>query len=101
MSEELTHDAFLEQLNSEFRLHLEGRGSIEVELCEVSALKLAPRQETFSIVFRGPTTLMLAQRTYRLERDGMNPFELLLVPIRRDSEGIYYEAVFNRLVESA
>ena len=99
MSDQLTHGAFLEQLDSRFRLDLEGTNAIELELTEVSELTSARRQEIFSIVFRGPLTVVLPQRMYRLEHDEMGSLDLLLVPIKKDNEGVYYEAVFNRLLE--
>jgi len=95
----LTHGAFLELLDSKFRLDLQGTNAIELELTEVSELRSERRQEIFSIVFRGPLTVVLPQRLYRLEHDEMGPLDLLLVPIKQDNEGVYYEAVFNRLLE--
>ncbi len=97
MSDKLSHAGFAEQLNSKFCLRLEDR-EIELELSEVSELKVTPGQEVFSLVFHGPATLVLPQQSYRMEHDQMGAFDILIVPIRRDDKGVYYEAVFNRLV---
>jgi hypothetical protein len=99
VSDKLSHAGFAEQLNSKFCLRLEDL-EIELELSEVSELKVTPGQEVFSLVFRGPATFVLSQQSYRLEHDQMSAFDLLIVPIRRDDKGVYYEAVFNRLVEA-
>ena len=101
MIEQFAHATFLENLNSKFRLLNEGGESIELELIEVSELKKARRQEMFSIVFRCRTDRVLPQRIYRLEHENMGQFDLFLVPIRKDAEGVYYEAVFNRVLDSA
>ena len=55
------------------------------------------RQERFSIVFRGPREKPLQQGMYQLQHDQLGALELFLVPVGRDHEGLYYEAVFNRL----
>ena len=99
MSDKLSRAGFAEQLNSKFCLLLEDR-EIELELSEVSELKVTPGQEVFSLVFCGPAAFVLPQQCYQLEHDHMGAFDILIVPIRRDDKGVYYEAVFNRLVEA-
>jgi hypothetical protein len=97
--DKLSHAGFAEQVNSKFFLRSEDR-EIELELSQVSELKVTPGQEVFSLVFRGPATFVLPQQCYQLEHDQMGAFDILIVPIRRDDKGVYYEAVFNRLVEA-
>lgn|SRR5574341_482670 len=97
MTERLEHGAFFENLNSKFRLQVEASDWLDLELVEVSELKQTERQEIFSIVFRCRSKVVLPQRIYRLEHDSMGGFDLFLVPIRKDDESVYYEAVFNRL----
>jgi hypothetical protein len=97
MAERLEHAAFLENLNSKFRLQVEGSDGMELELVEVSELKAAKRQEMFSIVFRCSSSAILPQRIYGLQHDDMGQFELFLVPISKDDQGVCYEAVFNRI----
>ncbi len=96
----LTHQAFLERLDDEFRLHAEGMEPVELTLTQVGDLKKTKSQEIFSIVFRGPSGAVLPQRIYRLEHETMGAFDLFLVPIEKNKEGIFYEAVFNRLIKS-
>jgi hypothetical protein len=97
----LEHAEFLENLESKFRLHLDDSEQVELELFEVSERKTAQRQEIFSIEFRCPSSVVLPQRTYRLDHDKLGQFDLFLVPIRKDDQGVYYEAVFNRTLKDS
>ncbi|MCU1265475.1 MAG: hypothetical protein JWM21_1793 [Acidobacteria bacterium] len=97
MSTSLTHEAFTAQLNTKFTIPLDEANRVELTLIEVSELQLSPRQEQFSIVFRGPLDMFLGQGMRPFDHDQMDRFELFLVPIKKDDEGFHYEAVFNRL----
>lgn len=97
MPEPLTHDAFAGKLNTKFEISVADGQTVEAELVEVSELLTSARQERFAIVFRGPKEPFLGQGTRRFAHDGMEAFELFIVPIRFDEQGAYYEAVFNRL----
>ncbi|MGH9931914.1 MAG: DUF6916 family protein [Pyrinomonadaceae bacterium] len=101
MAERLEHAAFLENLNSTFRLHLDGSDKVDLELMEVSELKTARRQEMFSLVFRCASSTVFPQRIYGLAHEDMGQFDLFLVPIKKDDQGVYYETVFNRLFENS
>jgi hypothetical protein len=71
---------------------------VELELVEVTDGGAAAGQvERFSALFRGPLETFLPQRTYALEHEQLGNVELFIVPVRQDSEGFYYEAVFNRV----
>ena len=95
--EHLTRESFSEQLNTKLRLSAGAEKFIEVELIEVVDGFEVPGQDSFSAVFRGPLEAFFPQGTYLLEHERLGRFELFLVPIRRDTEGFAYEAVFNRL----
>jgi len=69
---------------------------MEVELIKVSELLISPSQERFSIEFQGPSETRATQGTYTFEHEDMGTFDLFIVPIRQDPNGIIYEAVFNR-----
>jgi hypothetical protein len=97
MSTSLTHEVFAAHLNTKFTIPIDETNRVELTLVEVSELKLSPRQEQFAIVFRGPLEIFLGQGLRPFEHDQMDQFELFLVPIKKDDEGFYYEAVFNRL----
>jgi len=97
MAATLEHEVFSRHLNTNFRISLGESNTLEVDLNTVNELQLSPHQERFAIVFRGPKEPLLPQGSYRFEHDEMGEFILFIVPVRQDDEGIYYEAVFNRM----
>jgi hypothetical protein len=100
MPDNLTKEAFQENLNTEFRVQIEPSGIVAVELVELLEGVLNSRQEQFSLTFRGPLETPFAQGTHNLEHDKMGAFDLFLVPIARNPDGMVYEAVFNRLIDT-
>src|SRR5436190_8381033 len=96
----LEHEEFVKHLNTKFRIRVNETEVAEAELTEVSEHLLSPRQERFAIVFRVPNETFLGQGQRSIEHDQMGEFTLFLVPIGRDEQGTYYEAVFNRLVKT-
>ena len=97
MEASLTHEEFTKNANTKFRVQLDETTGVELELVEVSELKVHPKQEGFALVFRGPLNMYLGQGLGLFKHDQMGQFELFIVPIRQDEQGFYYEAVFNRL----
>lgn len=57
-------------------------------------------QENFSLLFRAPVDAPPFQNIYRLEHEALEKMDLFLVPVRKDENGLYYEAVFNQFIES-
>jgi hypothetical protein len=101
MEPSLTHEEFTQHANTRFRAEVDENNDVELELLEVSELKVYPQQEEFVVVFRGPSDSFLGQGGRYFKHDVMGRFELFIVPIRQDAEGFYYEAVFNRVRESS
>lgn len=99
MEPSLTHDVFSENVNTKFQLQTDDGSGVELELIEVSELKVYPRQEEFSLLFRGPLNAFLDQGVRNFKHDQMGEFELFIVPIKQDADGFYYEAIFNRVRE--
>jgi|SRR2546427_8216582 len=99
METALTHETFSKLLNTKFAIVDAGAG-VQLELIEVSELLTSPRQERFSIVFRGPNEAPLGQGMRRFEHPQMGQFVLFLVPIGQGSAGYSYEVVFNRLIKA-
>ena len=96
MPEFFTKEEFAEHLNTQFHIPLQPSGAVELELMEVVSTLSTPRQEQFSIFFRGPANIYLPQSTYHMKHDAMGELDLFIVPVGRDPEGFRYEAVFNR-----
>ena len=101
MIDELTCDLFAQQLNTQFRVELQDRSLVTLDLVEASQIGSTSGFESFSIVFRGPPGAFLRQATHRFCHDELGAFELFIVPIRQDAIGFYYEAVFNRIRKEA
>jgi hypothetical protein len=91
-----TKEEFSEHLNTKFAIPLQPSGAVELELLEVVSTLSTPRQEQFSIFFRGPANIYLPQMTYRMKHDAMGELDLFIVPIGQQPDGFRYEAVFNR-----
>ena len=53
----------------------------------------------FSLLFRVAPDTALAkaprQGTYRVSQASLDPLDLFLVPVKADTDGVYFEAVFN------
>ena len=106
MLETLKLETFAQHLKSKFMVKTDQVGAaaavaaaaVEVELIEAQAAGSTPGQEQFSITFRGPLNAPLRQGMHRFEHAEMGEFDLFIVPIKRDQEGMYYEAAFARMV---
>lgn len=99
MSELLTKEAFAENLNTKFRVPLEPPNAAELELVEVLETMRTPRQQQFSVFFRGPLDYLLPQATYHMEHEKMGAISLFIVPVGREQDGFRYEAVFNYVLQ--
>ena len=93
----LTHDTFTKFLNATFKVAVDKQQQVELQLDEVSELRLSDRQEQFSIFFRGPNETFLGQGIRRFNHERLGEFDLFLVPISQDAQGYCYESVFNRI----
>ncbi len=100
MLDKLTSEDFSPHMNHKFRIHVEGSGSLEAELLEVTEHKESGKADEddrtpFSLVFQCSHDQPLPQMIYKMEHEKMGALELFLVPIGQDEKGVRYEAVFN------
>lgn len=95
MLENLTLPVFARHLQTRFRVDAETGPATELELIQAEDRGSTPRQEQFSLLFRGP--VFLPQHIYSLSHDQLGQFGLFLVPVGKDGQGYLYQAVFNRL----
>lgn len=96
--ETFTCETFTPLLGETFRLHVEGGPAVDVVLSDAAELPMAsarPGRAPFSLVFRGPPAIVHPQATYQLEHPVLGAFDLFLVPIGADGDGVRYEAVFT------
>ena len=99
MPETLTRASFEPHLNTTFRVVHDGPEPFELALIEVADTTPAGFPgEQFSLLFKGPSDLMLLQQTCTLEHPEMGHVTLFLVPVDQKKDGYRYEAVFNYAV---
>jgi hypothetical protein len=97
---QLRKDSFAGHLNQIFHFSKNAFDVVELELIEVSNIKYQSHDvagDSFSLVFKGPRSLPLEQGTYTVENKSTGIFPLFIVPVYPQGNGMYYEAVFNRL----
>jgi hypothetical protein len=88
---------FIPLVGADFRVWL-GADWLDLRLSVVQPLAGAasgPRTAAFALLFHGPVAVVLPQATYRLETADLAAFELFIVPLGPDGQGMRYEAIFN------
>lgn len=85
-----------EQLHTKFKVHVDGKETLELEIAEVTEPQAPPSLEQFFLVLKGPRSPRLIQRTHRLEHEKLGTFDLFITAIAGDDQSITYEAVFSR-----
>ena len=100
MLDKLTKESFSDRLNSKFQLFISDDSTVDIELIEVAQRRSTPRQEQFAVAFQVPASVPAVQGVYRVKHDDLGEFELFLVPYKQEAESTYFEAFFNRLLQS-
>jgi hypothetical protein len=99
MSTQLTRAIFEQNLNSRFWLR-DGDGERKpLDLIELKDGRSSPPYEQFALLFRGDKSKIHPQSIYPVEHDAIGGFDLFLVPVDRNDQGTFYQAVFNRLAD--
>lgn len=101
MNSDLNYEDFSGNLNTDFQVTREDYTTVALKLVEVSDLKESLRQSRFSIIFTGSVDAAIEQGLYKMSHGRIGEFELFIVPVGKDAEVFFYEAVFNRLKEPA
>lgn len=100
MLDRLTKTDFAQNLNTVFSCRIGPDQAIDLQLVELREGRSSSRQEQFALLFSGPLATPLAQGMYQLRQQELGELDLFLVPVDKDAQGFYYEAVFNRLLPS-
>ena len=103
MIEDFTYRTFADRHGETFRLRVDDDHVYDLTLATVVDhadkdwnLPAEPDSRSpFSMIFVGRTNGVLPQRIYQLEHDSLGEFELFLVPVGMDANGVQYEAVFT------
>jgi hypothetical protein len=93
-----SRDEFSAVVNSRFGVSANGDPPVEFTLIECNTLTHTDTQECYSLLFCGPSDQPAVQGTYRLENHKLGNLELFLVPIKRDDQGVYFEAIMNHIL---
>ena len=95
----LSQQAFSDHLDTAFTVMIEGDQTVTLTLTEVRSLGTRPTGdltiESFSLIFEGPTSPMLAQSSFEFVHDQMGEFFIFIVPLGPRQGVMIYEAVFN------
>jgi hypothetical protein len=96
MIETFTAESMSSYVGDVFRVVVDEDLAFDTELIHVTPGQgVEGGRVPFSLVFRGPADLVVPQRTYRMEHPGLGAFEIFIVPIGPDEDGMGYEAVFT------
>ena len=94
-----TEADFRKNLNTTFRVQLDGAKPIDLTLVDVESRPIGPNEqagmERFSALFSGPLEFFLPQKMYRVAHPEMGEFDVFLVAVGREADGFRYEAVYN------
>lgn len=101
MSTQALWSSYHEQLHSIFTLDDDPFPGFTLEMVEISDLHVSPQMASFSVMFHGAADSRLEQHIYRLQHPILGSLNLFLVPVGGDSNGFWYEAVFNQLTTSS
>ncbi len=98
MSEYPSKAGFEAQVGTRFSMELDDGVIATVLLKKCETKTDTSLQECFSLVFVAPEDAPPVQTMRKLHHDVLGEMTVFLVPIKRDAIGLYYEAVFNRLL---
>ncbi len=103
MLETFTVETFTPFVGDTFRVFYDETSALEVTLRSAKEFGTESAREwskasgrtPFMLHFYGQGEYYLQQGLYRVEHPQMEPFELFLVPVNPDRQGMEYEAVFT------
>ena len=103
MLETFTVDMFEPRVGDKFRIAGDAPASQELTLLSAKVLgtesakewSKSSGREPFALIFVGPMESAVEQQIYRLEHDEVGNFEIFLVPIGPNQQGMRYEAIFT------
>lgn len=95
MSEVLKISDFTVHLNSKFQMHVDDATALEIELVEVTKHGASESPYQFSLKFGAPLEAPISQGSFKMEHEKLGEQYFFLVPIAKDAQRLYYEAIFN------
>ena len=99
MSAVIPKERFENALHTEFLMQVENiEAPVPLQLVQFESKINTPRQECFTLLFRGPVDAPSVQLLCKLTHVDLGIQEIFLVPVKKNADGLFYEAVFNRLL---
>ncbi len=99
MYQRLSQREFVAHKGTAFTVIIEGQEAVLLTLVEVKSLGTRETGsltiESFSLIFEGPTSPMLAQSSFEFVHDHMGELAIFIVPLGPIEGVMRYEAVFN------
>ena len=97
MLKNITMESFQPHVGKSFRVIVDGGRYIPVELLSVTPWGDTSdgKRQPFTLLFRADRGHAIAQATYTVDTEGLEPFPLFIVPLQPESDGSRYEAVFS------
>lgn len=99
MVKEFNQAMFSECVHSNFEIMENAAPVCVLELTEIVERVKTPKQEAFSLLFRGPLTPFVSQGIRTLRHNDLGEMDIFLVPVGQEKDGFQYEAVFNKLFQ--
>jgi hypothetical protein len=99
MSLNVTKDAFQAALQTEFSMVLAEDDVRPLQLIECTFQLQSAIQECFTLLFQAPVDAPNEQALRSLRHQSLGELEMFLVPVKKNTDGLFYEAVFNRLLK--
>lgn len=103
MLDTFTVEKFAPYVGDTFRVFYDNTSSVELTLGSAGEIGNESAKEwskssgrpPFTLVFVGSPQFFLHQGIYRFEHDELEPFEIFLVALGPDQQGMQYEAIFT------
>jgi hypothetical protein len=95
---ELSKSSFEAAVNSPFLMQRPDGAPLALELVQYKLKIETKMQECFALLFKAPLVAPPLQDTYTLQHAALGTLELFLVPVKQTDDGLFFEAVFNRLL---
>ncbi|HEX8597872.1 MAG TPA: hypothetical protein VF952_05075 [Chloroflexia bacterium] len=103
MLDAFTVEQFAPHVGDTFRVFYDETSAVELTLGSATELGNESAKEwsktsgraPFTLVFLGSPEFLLGQGMYRFEHAELEPFEIFLVPLGPDPQGMQYEAIFT------
>lgn len=91
-------ETFAEHLNTNFTAQTDAEKEFEITLVEAKSIISNKIQECFALLFCAPPDAPAVQQSFQLDHNTLGKMELFLVPVKKNEDGLFYEAVFNRIL---